>query len=102
LVERTEERFWEAELHRLRGEVLLKRREEAAAEADFRRAIDVARGQNARSWELRAAISLARLWCGQDKRVEASALLQEIYGWFSEGFDTADLVEAGELLGMLA
>jgi predicted ATPase len=102
LVERTGERFWEAELYRLKGEMLLKQGEEREAEAAFRRAIDVARGQGARSWELRAAISLARLWREQGNRTEAGELLREIYSWFSEGFDTADLVEAQALLATLA
>ena len=108
LVELSGERFWEAELHRLKGELLLKRgTEEAEAEACFQRAIEVARGQRVRSWELRAATSLSRghrFRCrqGQGKRAEAREILQEIYGWFSEGFDTADLQEARKLLGTLA
>jgi adenylate cyclase len=108
LVELSGERFWEAELHRLKGELLLKRgTEEAEAEACFQRAIEVARGQRVRSWELRAATSLSRghrFRCrqGQGKQAEAREILQEIYGWFSEGFDTADLQEARKLLGTLA
>jgi predicted ATPase len=103
LVEENGERCWEAELHRLEGELLLmKEEEEAEAEACFQRALDVARRQRARSWELRAATSLSRLWHRQGKRAEARALLQGIYGWFSEGFGTADLVEARALLDALA
>jgi predicted ATPase len=64
--------------------------------------MDIARQQHAKSWELRAATSLARLWQGQDKRAEAHALLAPIYGWFTEGFDTADLQEAKALLEALA
>jgi predicted ATPase len=68
----------------------------------LRRALDVARHQQAKSLELRAAISLSRLWQQQGKRAEACALLAPIYGWFTEGFDTADLLEAGALLAELA
>ena len=98
-VERTEERFNEAELHRLKGELLLQRgAPEAEAEACFQKAIAVARGQEARSWGLRATLSLARLWQRQGKRQEAHAALAAIYGWFTEGFDTPDLQEARALL----
>ena len=72
------------------------------AEACFRRALEVARGQGARSLELRAAMSLGRLWMAQGRRDEAREMLAAIYGWFSEGLDTADLVEARVLLGALA
>jgi predicted ATPase len=103
LVEQHEERWWEAEIHRLRGVVLLRQTpsqpEEAAA--CFRRALDVARRQDAKSLELRAAMSLSRLWQQQGKRTEARALLAPIYGWFTEGFDTADLQEARALLDAL-
>jgi adenylate cyclase len=93
------ERCWEAELHRLQGELLLLRREkEAQVEACFQRALDVARRQRARSWELRAAGSLGRLLHRQGRIKEARALVQGIYGWFSEGFDTADLRETKALL----
>jgi len=112
LMEKTGERYYEAELHRQRGELLLLRtarshpaqdsREQHEAEACFQHALDVARGQQAKSLELRAAMSLARLWQRQGKRVEAHALLEEIYGWFTEGFDTADLQEAKALLDALA
>jgi predicted ATPase len=72
------------------------------AEASFERALAIARAQLAKSWELRAAMSLARLWREQGKRDEARALLSPIYGWFTEGFDTRDLKEAKALLGMLS
>src|SRR5258706_903903 len=91
----------EAELHGLHGELLLKQAihdTPQAAEAWFHKALDVARHQQAKSWELRAAMSLARLWQQQGKRSEARDLLGPIYGWFSEGFDTADLQEAKALL----
>ena len=102
LVEENGERCWEAELHRLKGELMLKKEEQADAEACFQRALDIARHQRARSWELRAAMSLSRLWRRQKKTAEARELLQGIYGWFSEGFGTADLVEARTLLDRLA
>jgi predicted ATPase len=90
-------------MHRLRGELLLQhavaRPEEV--EACFQQALAVARRQQAKSLELRATMSLARLWQGQGKRVEARELLAEVYGWFTEGFDTADLQEARELLTAL-
>jgi predicted ATPase/DNA-binding SARP family transcriptional activator/predicted negative regulator of RcsB-dependent stress response len=102
LVARRGGHFWEAELHRLQGELLLAQGADAArAEACFRRALDVARRQRARSWELRAATSLARLWQRQGQTKEARALLQEVYGWFSEGLNTADLVKARALLDAL-
>jgi predicted ATPase len=88
--------MWEAELLRLRGE--LKSSDPIEAEADFYRAIAVARSQRARSLKLRATISLARLLSKQAKRNEACAMLAEIYGWFTEGFDTADLKDAKALL----
>jgi predicted ATPase len=100
----TGERRWEAELHRLKGELLLAcaAGHDAEAETCFRQALDIARRQQARSWELRAAMSLARLWQRQGKRTEAHALLAPIYGWFTEGFDTADLQEARALLEALS
>ena len=103
-VDRTGERLWEAELHRLKGELLsqLKAVPRAEAEACFQQALAVARGQGARWWELRAAMSLARLWQQQGKQAEARQLLAEVYGWFTEGFDTADLQEARALLDALA
>jgi predicted ATPase len=100
LVEQQEERWWEAEVCRLRGVVLLRQpgTPQAEAEAWLQRALDVARRQEAKSLELRAAMSLSRLWQQQGKRTEAHALLAPIYGWFTEGFDTADLQEAKALL----
>jgi predicted ATPase len=93
-----------AERHRLRGELLLLQTvpERQAAAACFQQALDVARQQQAKSWELRAAMSLARLWQRQGKRAAAYELLAPIYGWFTEGFDTADLQEAKALLEELA
>ncbi len=89
---------------RLRGVLLLRQpgTPQAEAEAWFQRALDVARRQEAKSLELRAAMSLARLWQQQGKRAEAYDLLAPIYGWFTEGFDTADLQEARALLDALA
>jgi predicted ATPase len=103
LVEQHDERYWEAEVHRLRGVLLLKQTgtPQAEAEAWLRRALDVAHRQEAKSLELRAAMSLSRLWQQQGKRDEAQALLAPIYGWFTEGFDTADLQEAKALLDAL-
>ena len=100
--EATEGRFWEAELYRLKGETLLKKGEEAEAEACFGQALDVARRQQARSWELRAATSLARLWQRQGRREEARQLLEPVYDWFTEGFGTPDLQEARALLDVLS
>ena len=102
-VEETAARCHEAELNRLEGELLLASNEpdESRAEASFRKAIGVARAQTAKSWELRAATSLARLLVCRGKREEAHALLAPIYGWFTEGFDTADLKEAKPLLAEL-
>ncbi len=90
-------------MHRLRGEVLLARRARARADAEgcFQHAIRIARKQTAHSLELRAATSLARLWSGQGRRREAHDLLAPVYGWFTEGFDTADLKEAKALLDEL-
>jgi adenylate cyclase len=100
----TECRYYEAELYRLKGELLLtlSAADEQQAEACFQIALKVARGQSARSLELRAAMSLCRLWQRQGKTAEARQLLAEIYGWFTEGFDTADLKEAKALLEELA
>jgi class 3 adenylate cyclase/predicted ATPase len=97
-------RWFEAELHRHRGELLRTAhpRAEAEAEAAFCRAIEIARRQNAKLWELRAAVSLARLWRDQDKRDEARVHLAPIYGWFGEGLDTPDLQEARALLDELS
>ena len=100
LVEQHEERWWEAEIHRLRGVLLLRQpgTPQAEGEAWLQRALDVARRQEAKSLELRAAMSLARLWQQQGKGAEAYELLAPIYGWFTEGFDTADLQDAKALL----
>jgi tetratricopeptide (TPR) repeat protein len=100
----TEQHYYEAELRRLRGELLLLRpqADREGAERCFREAIDIARRQSAKSWELRSTTSLARLLAKQSKGDEARAMLAEIYGWFTEGFDTADLKDAKALLGELA
>jgi predicted ATPase len=104
LVEQHEERYWEAEIARLRGVILLRQPETPQAEAEtwLRRALDVARRQEAKSLELRAAMSLSRLWHQQGKRAEAYELLAPIYSWFTEGFDTADLQAAKTLLEALS
>jgi adenylate cyclase len=100
VMDTTQERFYEAEMHRVQGELVLAQAadQHALAETCFQHALTIARRQQARSWELRAAISLARLWQQQGKQAEARALLAPIYGWFTEGFDTADLQEARTLL----
>ena len=104
-VGQTEERYYEAELYRLKGVLTLqshatdqKSKVEEEAEACFQKAIEIAKHQQAKSWELRAATSLARLWQRQNKQAEARALLAEIYNWFTEGFDTKDLLDAKALL----
>jgi class 3 adenylate cyclase len=104
LVEQHEERYWEAEICRLRGVVLLRQTMPPQEEAEtwLRRALDVARRQEAKALELRAAMSLARLWQQQGKHAEAHELLAPVYGWFTEGFDTADLQEAKALLEELS
>ena len=98
--DRTGERFYEPELYRLKGALLLQQSADNQAEAQtcFHSALDVARIQQARSLELRAAMSLSRLWQQQGKRIEAHALLAAVYGCFTEGFDTANLQEAKALL----
>jgi predicted ATPase len=103
-VNKTEERNWEAELYRLKGELLLMKQGQKVGEAEecFRQALHIARRQQAKSLELRAAMSLCRLWQQQGKQKEAHQLLAEIYGWFTEGFGTADLKEAKVLLEELA
>jgi predicted ATPase len=97
------DRTWEPEVHRLMGDFLLRRKPSAPdrAEACFRRALERARWQEAKSWELRAATSLARLWRDQGKATEARELLAPVYSWFTEGFGTADLKEAKALLAEL-
>jgi predicted ATPase len=105
LVEKTGQSVYEAELHRLQGELLLIHAMGgggAEAEACFHQALDIARRHQAKSWELRAAMSLSRLWQQQGKRDEAHELLAPIYGWFTEGFDTADLQEAKALIEELS
>jgi TOMM system kinase/cyclase fusion protein len=100
----TEERIYEAELYRLKGDLLLRDAAPDAeqAEACFEQALDVARRQQARSWHLRAALGLSRLWLGQGKRAAARDLLAESHGWFKEGFATADAQEASALLAQMA
>ena len=104
LADKTGERWYEPELHRLKGALLLQQSADhhAEAQACFQHALEVARAQQARSLELRAATSLARLWQQQGKRDEAYQLLAAVYNWFTEGFDTADLQEARALLDELA
>jgi predicted ATPase len=103
-VETTKETWYEAEVHRIAGEIALMSPEQDAtkAEAHFERAVTVARDQQAKSFELRAAMSMARLWRDQGKRDEARDLLAPVYGWFTEGFDTLDLKQAKALLDELA
>ena len=103
-VETTKEKWCEAEVHRVAGEIALLSQEPdtAKTEAYFERALSVARQQQAKSWELRAAMSMARLWRDQGKRDEARDLLAPVYGWFTEGFDTLDLKDAKALLRELA
>jgi predicted ATPase len=103
-VDTTGERWREAELHRLHGELLLAWSAENHREAEtcFQQALALARRQQAKSLELRAAMSLSRLWQQQGKRAEARELLAPVYGWFTEGFDTADLLEAKALLEELS
>jgi predicted ATPase len=100
LVDTTGERWYEPELYRLKGALLLQQSLDNCPEAEacFQHAIRIAQSQQAKSWELRAATSLARLWQQQDKRQEAHDLLAPVYGWFTEGFDTADLKDAEALL----
>jgi predicted ATPase len=104
VVDTTGERWYEPELYRLKGALLLQQHSDNQAEAEtcFHKAISIARSQQAKSFELRAATSLSRLWQQQGKRAEAHALLAPVYGWFTEGFDTADLIEAKALLDELA
>src|SRR5262245_8836670 len=110
MVDRTGERLYEAELYRLKGELTLQQSSvpglessvQKEAEACFLKAIEIARSQKAKSWELRATTSLARLWQQQGKKAETHQMLSEIYNWFTEGFDTKDLQEAKALLKELA
>jgi class 3 adenylate cyclase/predicted ATPase len=103
-IERSKEKWGEAEVHRIAGEIALKspQQDVAKAEKHFERALAVSRTQQTKSWELRAAMSMARLWRDQGKRHEARELLAPVYGWFTEGFDTLDLKEAKALLEELA
>jgi tetratricopeptide (TPR) repeat protein len=103
LAEERDERFLEAELHRLKGELhLAEANDQAAAEECFRTAIETARRQQSKAWELRAAMSLARLWQRQGRRDEARAALAAVYGTFTEGFTTPDLLDAAAQLNSLA
>jgi predicted ATPase len=103
-VQATKETLCEAEVHRVAGEIALlsPEPEVAKAEAYFERALVLSRKQQAKSWELRVVMSMARLWCDQGKRDEARDLLAPVCGWFTEGFDTHDLKEAKALLDALA
>jgi predicted ATPase len=102
-VETTKETWYEADVHRTAGEIALMspKRDAEKAEACFERALAVARAQQAKSWELRAAISMARLWRERGKRDQAREILAPVYGWFTEGFDTLDLKQAKALLDEL-
>jgi predicted ATPase len=101
IVEATQERWAEAEMHRVRGTLLLSLHADAIAEDSYHQALAIARQQSAKFWELRAATSLARLWRDQGKRHEARDLLAPIYSWFTEGLDTPVLKEARALLAGL-
>jgi predicted ATPase len=103
-IETTNERWCEAEAHRIAGEIARKslQPDRVKAQTYFERALAVAREQQAKSWELRAAMSLVRLWRDQGKVQQARELLAPVYGWFTEGFDTRDLKEAKALLEELA
>jgi predicted ATPase len=101
IVERTGERWYAAELNRHKGQLLLRQWHTEAAEELYRKALSIAREQEAKMWELRAAASLARLWRNQGRRAEARDLLAPVYGWFTEGFDMPDLKEAKALLDEL-
>jgi predicted ATPase len=99
-VEKTRETWGQADLHRIAGKLALMSRQPDAAKAEvyFDRALAIARAQQAKSWELLAAMSMAELWLAQGKQREARQLLAPIYGWFTEGFDTLDLKRARKLL----
>jgi predicted ATPase len=101
-VEQSGERWWEAEIHRLKGVSLLSQRSFTESAACFEQAIRIAQRQQAKSLELRSAVSLAQLWRDQGKREQARDLLAPVYTWFTEGFDTADLKAAKALLDELA
>ena len=104
IVETAKEKLFEAEVNRVAGELTLTARapDVVKAETYFQRALSISRVQQAKSWELRAAISMARLWRDQGKRAEARDLLVPLYGWFTEGLDTLDFKEATALLHELA
>jgi predicted ATPase len=102
LVERPGEGWLKGELNRRKGQLLLRQGHSEAAEELYQKALSIAAEQEAKLWELRAAVSLARLWREQGRRTEACDLLTPVYGWFTEGFDTADLKEAKALLDELA
>ena len=102
VVERTGERWFAAELNRLKGQLLLRQGHPEAAEDLYRKALGIAREQEAKLWELRAVTSLARLRRDQSRRAEARDLLAPVYGWFTEGFGTPDLKDAKGLLDELA
>ena len=102
MLETSGERWWEAELCRLRGELLRSSQEQGESQLWFQRSLDVSRHQEAKSLELRAATSMARLWRDRGKRDEARDLLAPVYGWFTEGFDRRDLKEAKALLDELS
>jgi predicted ATPase len=93
--------FFLAESHRLHGEILVARNQPNEAEAAFERSLEIARSQHAKSWELRTMMSLCKLWQAQNHKSEAHAKLAIIYGWFTEGFDLPDLVEAKQMLESL-
>jgi predicted ATPase len=101
LIEQTQERWIEAELHRCKGELLKSAGNWESAETCFSQALAVARRQTAKTWELRAATSLARLWRNQGKGIEARNLLEPVYSWFTEGLGTPHLREARSLLDEL-
>ena len=102
VVDRTGERWVAAELNRHKGQLLLRQGDSDAAEELYRKALSIAREQEAKLWELRAAVSLARLRRDQDRPAEARDFLAPVYGWFTEGFETPDLQEAKALLDELA
>ena len=103
-VEESSQRYYEAEIYRFKGHLHLReaRPDVEQAHTCFQRSLEIARHQQAKSWELRAAMSLARLWATQGRRGEAHDLLAPVYGWFTEGFDTTDLKDAKALLDELA
>jgi len=101
MIETTKEKWFEAEVHRTAGEIALLQADAAKAETYFEHSLRIARQQQAKSWELRAAMSLARLLLDQGKVQQARELLAPVYDWFTEGFDTRDLKEAKKLLGEL-